>query len=288
MSISNSAVLVSLSISAWTAVKFDKRKTEEVNRAAGASERASKLYKDLMVGTQLVEQANKYAAQCRLANTQWTIPWSNEGERCLPSSLLLDYKTEFNKRRDVFLGYRDKIVESLPTMKLIAIYNMGTMYDPDDWVNVDQDTVWAKYDWVMHFKPVPESGHLYLDIPAQELEEMKASIDASTSDAAKATAKHNWETLYKMLVGMSAKLKQANDDTATKKTRFHDVFVDDAVDLCRMLTHFNISGDPELERARKMLEDTMFGADIEIIKESPMVRERMQTKVDNILNQFDW
>jgi len=286
MSISNSAVLVSLSISAWTARKLDKRKTEEVNIAANASKGASKLYKDLMVGTQLVEQANKYAAQCRLANTQWTMPWDNEGERCLPSSLTLDYKTEFNKRRDVFFGYRDKIVESLPMMKLIARDNLGDMYNPEDYP--DPDTVWEKYDWKIRFKPVPESGHLYLDIPAQELEEMKASIDASTSDAAKATAKHNWETLYKMLSAMSAKLKQANDDTATKKTRFHDVFVDDAVDLCRMLTHFNITGDPELERARKMLEDTMFGADIEIIKESPMVRERMQTKVDNILNQFDW
>lgn len=284
MSITNSAVLVSLSISAWTARKLDKRKTEEVNILNRADKNASKLYKDLMVGTHLVEQASKYAAQCRLANTQWTVPWDNDGERCLPTSLVLDYKQEFNARKAKFLSFRDTIVRELPAMKQTAMNYLGDFYNPDDYPSIDE--VWAKYDWKLKFKPVPSAGHMYLDLPAQELEEMRRSVDASSTEAARNTAKHNWDTLYKMLSGMSAKLAQAND--GDKKTRFHDVFVDDAVDLCRMLTHFNVTNDPELERARKMLEDTMHGANIEVIKDSETVRTDMKQKLDTILNRFDW
>jgi hypothetical protein len=55
-----------------------------------------------------------------------------------------------------------------------------------------------------------------------------------------------------------------------------------------MLQHLNITNDPELERARVMLERTITGADIDVIKESPAIREDMKTKVDSILKQFEW
>jgi hypothetical protein len=50
----------------------------------------------------------------------------------------------------------------------------------------------------------------------------------------------------------------------------------------------NITNDPKLEDARKQLELTMLGADIETIKESAYVRETMKSKVDAILQKFEW
>jgi hypothetical protein len=88
-----------------------------------------------------------------------------------------------------------------------------------------------------------------------------------------------------MLLGMSDKLTESDADT---KRRWHDSFVTNARDLCRMLSHLNITKDPELERARRALEQVMLGADIEVIKESEAVRQSMKSKVDSILNQFEW
>jgi hypothetical protein len=50
----------------------------------------------------------------------------------------------------------------------------------------------------------------------------------------------------------------------------------------------NITNDPKLEEARKQLELTMLGADIETIKDSATVRESMKNKVDAILQKFEW
>jgi hypothetical protein len=94
-----------------------------------------------------------------------------------------------------------------------------------------------------------------------------------------------WHRMHKMLVGMSEKLTETDDD---KKKRFYDSFVSNPKDLCDILTHLNVTNDPELERARVMLERTITGADIDVIKESPAIREDMKTKVDSILKQFDW
>jgi hypothetical protein len=58
--------------------------------------------------------------------------------------------------------------------------------------------------------------------------------------------------------------------------------------LVGLLDKMNITNDPKLEDARKQLELTMLGADIETIKESSHARESMKNKVDAILQKFEW
>jgi hypothetical protein len=58
--------------------------------------------------------------------------------------------------------------------------------------------------------------------------------------------------------------------------------------MCGMLTHLNITKDPALEQARRDLEVTMLGADIEDIKESPAVRADIKSKVDAMLKKYEW
>jgi hypothetical protein len=64
--------------------------------------------------------------------------------------------------------------------------------------------------------------------------------------------------------------------------------VTNAQELVELLGKMNITNDPKLEDARKQLELTMLGADIETIKESAYVRETMKSKVDDILRRFEW
>ena len=56
----------------------------------------------------------------------------------------------------------------------------------------------------------------------------------------------------------------------------------------RYAYHLNVAGDPKLEQARRDLERTMAGADIEVIKESATERADIKGKVDAILKQYDW
>jgi hypothetical protein len=55
-----------------------------------------------------------------------------------------------------------------------------------------------------------------------------------------------------------------------------------------MLTHLNVTNDPELERARRGLERAIMGVDIDDIKEDEDARATLKKNVDNILSGFDW
>ena len=133
---------------------------------------------------------------------------------------------------------------------------------------------------------MPESGDFRLDLPAQELEEVRRGYEDSFKDRLADAMKDPWDRLHKMLLGISDKLTDKDGDE-TKK-RYHDSLIDNAVELCGVLTHLNVTGDPALERARQDLERTISNTDMESIKESATERADVKNKVDAILKQYKW
>jgi len=281
MSISSSALLVRFTVKSWAARKLDRTQTDNVSYNTGAKKNAGTYTKDLMAGTKYVREMNLFAGRSRTEEHDWTLPWEDRGDRILPSSLLLDFKTEFNNRRDHFYKGRDYICSNYDHLCRIAAGSLGAMHDPNDYPTADE--VYAKYQWKLTLKTVPKSGHLYLDLPAKDLEELREALDQENEEKTQKAMGGAWHRLHGMLSDMSDKLT-----TTEAKQHWYGSFVDNPRHLCDMLSHLNVTNDPDLERARVMLERTMQGVDIEDIKESPATREDMKVKVDSIIDQFDW
>jgi hypothetical protein len=285
MSITSSAVLVELNISVWTANKLDRGATESVTNNANAVKNAAQVRKNLMAGTSQRKEIADYAAACRLWHNTHTMPWADKGARLLPTSLFLDYKQEANTRRYTFDRMRDNFVADYPAIVQTAHNYLGNLFNPDDYPSADE--VYSKFGFRMVFSPVPESGDFRLDLPAQELDEVKRGYEDSFKDRLADAMKEPWDRLHKTLTTISDKLTDKDDDDETKK-RYHETLITNAQSLCSMLTHLNVTKDPKLEQARRELEQAMLGADIEVLRESPTERADVKSKVDAILNRFDW
>ncbi len=143
----------------------------------------------------------------------------------------------------------------------------------------------SKFDFRVVFSPVPESGDFRLDIPQQDLDDMRRSYDDAFDTRLAEAMRTPWDKLHDMLMGMSAKLAEGDDET---KRRWHDTFVTNAQDLCAMLTHLNITKDPKLEAARRQLESALISADIDDIKANESTRADLKGKLDAILKGYDW
>lgn len=283
MSISSSAVLVKLSISTWTANKIDKAQTNRVLTDNKASSRAAQVRKNIMVGTQKIKDIMDFAAHCRTENNRLTLPWEDRGNRLLPTSMFLQYKDKFNGYKNQFIQMRGDIAYNYDAMRQVARIYLGDMYDPDDYPEVDE--VLAKYDWQLVFSPVPDAGNFYLDIPRQELDEVRKSLSQENDLRLKDATRTAWDRLHGMLTTMADKLVEVPEGT---NKRWHDSFVTNASELCELLTHLNVTQDPELEHARAQLEMAVRGVKVDSLKVSPTARENLKAKVDNILDQFEW
>jgi len=287
MSIEASAVLVEMNISVWTATKLDRDATNVVIADNHASRDAAQVRINLMAGTSDRKLIADYAAGCRLWHNTRTLSWADKGPRLLPTSGFFDYKTEANIRRDTFNAMVDRFCVFYPQwldQQMQGTRSLGALFDPAAYPSVDE--VRSKFGFRLVFSPVPTSGDFRVDVPKHDLEEMRKGYDEAFDARLAEAMRGPWEQLHKMLLAMSEKLTDVEGSDIKK--RYHDTLVTNAQDLCALLTHLNVTKDPELEKARRELERTMQGADIEDIKESPDVRSDLKQKLDKILEGYDW
>jgi hypothetical protein len=283
MSISASAVLVELNISVWPASKIDREATEKTNTDAGAVVGAAQTKKNLFAGTSLRKDIEKFAARVRLYHNQHTLPWADKGERLLPTKLFMDYKTAMNGYEQSFNMMCQNFFAEYPRLVAEAPTNLGSLYKPEDYPPIEE--VRLKFGFRRSVKPVPEAGDFRLDVPAEDMRELVCAFEAQQQDKLAEACREPWERLHAELSAISNKLADTGDDG---KKRYHDTLISNPLELCSLLTKLNITNDPKLEDARRQLELTMLGANMESIKEDADCRKELKSKVDAIINKFNF
>ena len=284
MSIASSSILVELNISVWTANKLDKRVTDSVLVSNGAmSADAGQFRKNLMAGTTIRKDIADFAASCRLWHNTTSLPWADRGARLLPTSLFLDYKTEANRRKAQFDHMVEHFLREYPTLQAQAQQHLGALYNPDDYPSVE--AVADKFGFKMVFTPLPEAGDFRLDVANEDLEELRKQYDSNLNTRLNEAMQSQWDKLHDMLTRMSDKLVEPEGED---KRRWHDTFISNAHEMCKMLTHLNVAKDPKLEEARLKLERAIHGVDIDDIKDDEFKREEVKSKLDAILKDYEW
>jgi len=71
-----------------------------------------------------------------------------------------------------------------------------------------------------------------------------------------------------------------------EKQIFRDSLVDNAVEMCELLTRLNVTNDSKLESCRKKLEIALVGVDAGDLRKFDEVRLDVKSKVDEILSMF--
>jgi hypothetical protein len=284
MSISASAVLVELNISVWPASKIDREITDKVNSDAGAVRGASQTKKNLFAGTSLRKDISDFAARVRLYHNKHTLPWADKGERMLPTALFMDYKQTMNGFEQTFNMMCNNFYIEYPRLVAEAPTALQGLYKAEDYPELTD--VRLKFGFRRTVKPVPEAGDFRLDIPAYDLEEMRAEFMSQQDRKLAEAMREPWERLHKTLVAMSEKLTDVEGDDGKK--RYHDTLLTNPLELCSLLTKLNITNDPKLEEARRQVEVAMLNADMESIKEDADTRSELKSKVDAIISKFEW
>ena len=272
MKVENSGVLVQLNISSWSAQKLDRKATDKVTQEANASRKAGKFTKDLFLGSTYASDIVSIASTTRNWNVASTMPWKDgggsNGERYCAGKLFLPYKTDLNARKREFWAKVKVLEQNYDKGKNIAFGELGKLYNPDDYPHITD--VLAKYGWHTGANPIPLSGHFSVDLPKEDLEEFVATQEENMKGIMEAGE----ERLRGACTAISTKL--------TNGKRFHRDFLTSPQELCQFLTHFNITSDPALEDARKKLEISLTGVDLDDLKKFPDARKELKDKVDAI------
>jgi hypothetical protein len=283
--LSGSALIVNLNLSVWTARKLDRRVSEEVDQAKSTKTRAGNYHKNLLAGSGKLEQITKLAGAIRTWHYTFTQPWSDSGDRVLPMTMFVDYRARLTDYETQFGAAVNEFLNEYDTLVAAAAFQLGDLFNREDYP-LREDIV-GKFGFRYAFTPLPVSGDFRVDIGEQGLSELRTHYEGVMTERTTTMMKDAWDRLYDVLSRMSERLADDTDDKGEPKRKiFRDSLVDNAIDVCKLLKHFNTTGDTRLETMRQQLEDAMRGVDAQSLRESDMLREQTKNKVDALLDKF--
>ena len=283
------ALLVEFNASVWTAKKLDKTKTAEVVDGAGAKNKgAARVNKSLMAGRPELENISALVTQVRSYVYDNTLPWSNNGQRLLITARLpafdakmQGYIEEFNALVAAFTSQ----YSSLITAQAMAL---GNMFNRAEFPLTSEIT--KKFAMSCEYLPVPVAGDIRVDISDQAQDELRARLEHMASlRVEKAVADIN-EKLAAHMARMVDRLTTDVDPVTKeeKPRRFTETLVSGAMELCDLIADYNITGDPKLEHARRLLESKLAGVTVENLRDDPAKRDDVREAVKGILDKFSF
>lgn len=282
--IARASMLVDLAISVYAGRKQDRKTQDEVTSSKGAgSKRAASVYKSLFADCKELDDITKFQAKVRNEHYKLTLPWSDNGQRLLPTKALLDYQSIMTKHEQEFRRLVDRFLDKYDTLVAAAAFQLGTLFDRDEYPTRDQ--VARKFSMDTSFTPLPTAGDFRLDIESSVQRELVEQYEAKAKAQLAQANQDSWTRLHTALSKMSDRLTVDEDG---KKRVFHDTLVTNAEELCDLLTVMNVTNDPDLERARCKLVDALTGVTPKELREEDSTRLETKRKVDAILESFDW
>lgn len=283
--LSSSALIVNMSLSVWTGRKLDKRVSEEVDQAKSTKTRAGNYHKNLLAGSGKLEQITKIANACRAWMYTTTQPWGDNGDRLLPVSALLEFKSRLADYEQQFGTAVNDFLNDYDTLVAAAAFQLGDLFNREDYPT--RESITAKFAFRYSLTPLPQAGDFRVDVGNDGLRELQEQYERVMHDRVTGAMREAWDRLYEVLERMSDRLSDDTDDNGDVKRKiFRDSLIDNAVEICGLLKTFNITGDLRMDEMRRQLEDALKNVDAQSLRDSDHLRQQTKAKVDALLDKF--
>ena len=275
MNLSDSAVLVQLSISQWTARKYDRKISKEVADSHGASADAGRYNQVLLPANDALKNVHSKTQFIRGLFYENTLPWGLEGQQILPTGNYLNFINMFRKERAEWNSLVDTFITAYPALKAEAKrFLPNGMYDEADYPNPSD--IYKRFKMDIAVFPVP-STDFRVQIGSDEMERVQLDVEARVKQAAQNAMFDVWQRLFD-------KVKHIAEKLADPKAIFRDSMIENARELCELLPKLNFADDPNLEKLRQEVEAKLAGNHPDALRNDPDLRRSTAEEANRIMD----
>lgn len=270
------ALLVWLTISTWSARKYDKSVTAKVNADYHASSDAGRYNKSLLPGdAPAYKQLVQLAGSIRAQHYSNTLAWADEGWRLLPTSNYMTYTQWFRDQQRAFDVALADFVHDYPTMRAAAAVKLNGLYRDEDYPSARE--IGDRFAIEVKYSPVPATGDIRVDLAADQISLIENSINDRVASATATAMQDAWQRLHDVVAHIADRL-------ADPKAIFRDSLIGNAREVCDVLRRLNVTDDPDLEAMRVRVERELSTHDPDVLRDSPVIRARTAERAQSIID----
>lgn len=250
MNIQQAAILATLNISQWTARKYDKKASLQVELANNAKDAGR--FNKILVAKESLEEISKVATASRSYHYMMTLAWDDNGPRLLPASLFTQYTTAIGEFKRNFRSAVDRFVRDYPALKTDARTRLGSMYEPTDYPPVED--IRERFAIEVSMDPIANPNDFRIQLNKGYIDELQRDLEERLTDRQKGAVMECWNRVRDVVGRIHERL---SDDEAV----FRDSLINNARELVGILPGLNFTNDSELEDVRLEVEKILVHPD---------------------------
>lgn len=234
-SISEKGILVNLKISQWTARKYDKKVSRQIEQEHNAFNAGN--FNKILIAENELRKVSNVANKARDFLYENTLPWGDNGDRLLPSTNLFEFVNQFNDLKRKFDNTVEKFILEYPSLKNEAQIRLNGMFQENDYPSVD--AIRQKFDMKFGVMAIPKIADFRLDADAEEVENLKTQIESEMNNRILQGTKNIWARIKDAVGRMVERL-------SVKDAVFRNSLIENIQELIDLLPRLNFAQDRDI------------------------------------------
>lgn len=280
------AMLVNLSITAWSSNKLDKSATNEVLTNHNAQDTNGGRFTKALVAKAAMADVRRIAAEARQKHYELTAPWTNEA-RILSTKLYPQYEEAMDSLKAEYEMAVRNFLAIYPDEVEAARGRLGTLFNDTDYPSIIE--VERKFTWERKYMPIPKSNDFRLEISNEISDKLKQQYEDSAKQQVKDMNKSLYLRAHALVEHVMVKLDEYGEPTDNDNGRhktFRSSLITNARDFADLLPSLNVTNDPELNQLSKDIKDKLCEYDSEYLKEDDLIRDRIKSTAKEMVEDI--
>lgn len=279
-------LLVTLSISQWTARKKDSDASAEVAYNHGADSSIGAYHKQL-IDKGAIEKVAKIVSQARIFHDKQTLPWDDNGTRLLPAANFQEYTSGISAFRNDFEQAVADFLDDYDLLINQARLKLNGLFKESDYPSRSQ--IANKFAFGSDFWPLPESGDFRLDLDQTVKDQLASELTDRITTLQEQAASECFKRLHTAVSHLQDRCKALDDHASSgigKAPKFYESVIGNLSELIDILPRLNINNNPNLDALCQDVRDRLTVYDAEELKNFGNSRQDVIKASDAILSQL--
>jgi hypothetical protein len=276
-SLTERAMLVSITIKVPSNSKQDKDSTSEVTASHHAADGAARVNKTLMP-KDVVQTFTKPASAARQAVYDATLPWGQQGIRILLAANYFKLMKAVEVQEKVFWAAVEKFKERLDDHIASARQQLGTLFREDDYPT--REELESAFSFELKFMPLTDASDWRVKLGADEEARIQQRIQDRMERSIAEAAKEPWRRVKEAAAALAERLEtrakqELDPNHKGRATPLKSSLLDNLSELASSIEGLNITNDPNLSAIGKEIEKALMGQEMSNLKGSPEAQNKL-------------
>ena len=276
------AMLVELQVSQWTARKYDRKVSNEVAEQHGAEHDMGRYNKNLL-GKGSLSAISAIVSRARSGLKDKTLPWSDWGQRILPSTTYFVVMEDARRWIEDFNKAVDQFVAEYPALKAEAKISLNGLYQEADYPSPTK--IREKFSMKAVVSPLPDSRDFRVSLGAVAQAKVQRDIEEHVQAKLRDTVTDMWKRVSQAVTHLRDRLHAYEVDPETGKviSTFRDSVTGNLLELADLLPQLNITGDPQLAEAAETLRKSLCEFEPQELRDDEAKRKEVERRAEQVL-----